>query len=365
MSSIPQSHNTRRRTLHARRLPLADAGRQLTQLSELPLGRDFQQALTSEGLWPLQPTSIDVLQINVGKLCNQTCRHCHVDAGPDRTEVMSRETAEECVEALRRYAIPSVDITGGAPELNPHFRWLVEQCASLGRHVINRCNLTILETGPHQDLPDFFARHRVELVCSLPHYQPACTDVQRGAGVFEKSIRALRRLNELGYGDGRSGLRLVLVTNPVGAMLPAAQRSLEAEWKRELRRLHDVSFDSLYTITNMPISRYLEWLLETGNLEGYMRRLVESFNPQAAHGLMCRNTISVGWDGRLYDCDFNQMLDIPVSDGAVGRIRDFDLAALQARTIQTNRHCFGCTAGTGSSCTGATDASHSEPCPTL
>jgi radical SAM/Cys-rich protein len=157
--------------------------------------------------------------------------------------------------------------------------------------------------------------------------------------VFEKSIRALRRLNELGYGDGRSGLRLVLVTNPVGAMLPAAQRSLEAEWKRELRRLHDVSFDSLYTITNMPISRYLEWLLETGNLEGYMRRLVESFNPQAAHGLMCRNTISVGWDGRLYDCDFNQMLDIPVSGGAVSRIRDFDLAALQARTIQTNRHC--------------------------
>jgi radical SAM/Cys-rich protein len=365
MSSIPQTHNTPRRTLHARRLPLADAGRQLTQLSELPMGRDFQQALTTEGLWPLQPTSIDVLQINVGKLCNQTCRHCHVDAGPDRIEVMSRETAEECIEALRRYAIPSVDITGGAPELNPNFRWLVEQCASLGRHVINRCNLTILETGPHRDLPEFFARHRVELVCSLPHYRPACTDVQRGAGVFEKSIRVLRRLNELGYGDGRSGLRLVLVTNPVGAVLPAAQLSLEAEWKRELQRLYDVSFDSLYTITNMPISRYLEWLLETGNLEGYMRRLVESFNPQAAHGLMCRNTISVGWDGRLYDCDFNQMLDIPVSDSAVGHIRDFDLAALQARTIQTDRHCFGCTAGTGSSCTGATDASHSEPCPTL
>ena len=354
MSFLPQTHDTHRRSLHARRLPLADAGRQLTRLGELRMGKDFQQALTSEGLWPLQPTSIDVLQINVGKLCNQTCRHCHVDAGPDRTEVMSRETAEECVDVLRRHAIPTVDITGGAPELNPHFRWLVERCALLDRHVMNRCNLTILDTGPHRDLPEFFARHRVELVCSLPHYLPTCTDVQRGEGVFEKSIRTLRRLNALGYGDGRSGLRLVLVTNPVGAVLPAAQLCLEAEWKRELKRLHDVSFDALYTITNMPISRYLEWLLETGNLEGYMRRLVESFNPQAAHGVMCRNTISVGWDGRLYDCDFNQMLDISVSDDAAGHIRDFDLAALEARTIQTNRHCFGCTSGSGSSCSGTT-----------
>ena len=354
MSSTPQTHHAPRRSLHARRLPLADASQQLTQLEELGIDQDFRQALTTEGLWPLQPTSIDVLQINVGKLCNQTCRHCHVDAWPDRTEVMSRETAEECVEALRRHGIPGVDITGGAPELNPSFRWLVEQCASLGRHVINRCNLTILETGPHRDLPEFFAEHRVELVCSLPHYQSACTDVQRGDGVFDKSIRALRSLNALGYGDGRSGLRLVLVTNPVGAVLPADQLALEAEWKRELERLHGVTFDSLYTITNMPISRYLEWLLETGNLEGYMRRLVESFNPQAALGLMCRNTVSVGWDGRLYDCDFNQMLDIPLSDDSVGHVRDFDLGALQARTIQTDRHCFGCTAGTGSSCTGST-----------
>ena len=354
MSSTLQSHSAPRRSLHARRLPLADADRQLARLSDLQMHTDFQTALTSEGLWPLQPTSIEVLQINVGKLCNQTCRHCHVDAGPDRIEVMSRETAAECVEALRRTSIPGVDITGGAPELNPNFRWLVEQCASLGRHVMDRCNLTILETGPHRDLPEFFADHQVELVCSLPHYQPTCTDVQRGDGVFEKSIRALRRLNELGYGDGRSGLRLVLVTNPVGAVLPAAQLSLEVEWKRELKRLYDVSFDALYTITNMPINRYLEWLLESGNLEGYMRRLVESFNPQAAHGVMCRNTISVGWDGRLYDCDFNQMLDIPLAKDAAGHIRDFDLATLEARNIQTNRHCFGCTAGTGSSCGGST-----------
>lgn len=320
----------------------------------MEVGRDFHHALTGEGLWPLRPTGIEVLQINVGKLCNQTCRHCHVDAGPDRTEVMSRKTAELCVDALRRHAIPTVDITGGAPELNPSFRWLVKQCASLGRHVINRCNLTILETGPHRDLPEFFAEQGVELICSLPHYQQSCTDVQRGDGVFEKSIRALQRLNALGYGDGRSGLRLVLVTNPVGASLPAPQACLELEWKRELSRLHGVTFDELYTITNMPISRYLEWLLETGNLEGYMRSLIESFNPQAAHGVMCRSTISVGWDGTLYDCDFNQMLDIPVDSDAPRHIRDFDIAALETRAIQTNRHCYGCTAGTGSSCTGTT-----------
>ncbi|MGB5697692.1 MAG: arsenosugar biosynthesis radical SAM (seleno)protein ArsS [Polyangiales bacterium] len=355
---MPPSHQaqTTLRSLHARRLPLAEAGHQIGQLRVLHVDRDFEEALTSHGLWPLRPTGIDILQINVGKLCNQTCSHCHVDAGPDRTEVMSRQTAEECVEALRRTAIPTVDITGGAPELNPSFRWLVAECASLGRHVMNRCNLTILESGPHRDLPEFFAEHRVELICSLPHYQQACTDVQRGKGVFDKSIRALRRLNELGYGDGRSGLRLVLMTNPVGAVLPAAQACLEQEWKRELRRLHDVSFDTLYTITNMPISRYLEWLLESGNLEGYMRLLVESFSPQAASGVMCRSTISVGWDGRLHDCDFNQMLDIPLSDGAPGHIRDFDLEALQSRLIQTNRHCFGCAAGSGSSCTGSTTA---------
>jgi len=359
MSSDPQPQAIPRRSLHARRLPLAESRHQLSRLSSLPIERDFHHALSGEGLWPLRPTAVDILQINVGKLCNQTCRHCHVDAGPDRTEVMSRETAESCVEALRRNAIPTVDITGGAPELNPSFRWLVEQCAALGRHVINRCNLTILQTGAHRDLPEFFARHGVELVCSLPHYQAGCTDTQRGDGVFDKSIRALRRLNELGYGDGRSGLRLVLVTNPVGAVLPAAQACLELEWKREMKRLHDVSFDSLYTITNMPISRYLDWLLESGNLEGYMRRLIESFNPQAAHGLMCRNMVSVGWDGRLHDCDFNQMLDIPVADTAPQHIRDFDLGKLEARTIQTNRHCYGCTAGSGSSCTGVTDGSQS------
>lgn len=342
-----------RKSLRARRLPLAAPRQQLAKLAALRLEKDFGQALGAVGLWPLCPTRIDVMQINVGKLCNQTCRHCHVDAGPDRTEVMSRQTAELCIAALARTSIPNVDITGGAPELNPSFRWLIEQCDGLGRHVMSRCNLTILESGPYRDLPEFFAEHRVELICSLPHYAEACTDVQRGNGVFEKSVRALRRLNAVGYGHGDPDLRLVLVTNPVGARLPGPQACLESEWKRELARLHGVHFDALYTITNMPISRYLDFLLESGDLETYMSTLVESFNPQAAHGVMCRHTISVGWDGRIFDCDFNQMLDIEVSDRAPRHIRDFDLEALGSRVIQTDLHCFGCTAGNGSSCTGS------------
>jgi radical SAM/Cys-rich protein len=320
----------------------------------VPLPREFDEALRQSGLHPLRPGRLDIFQMNLGKMCNQTCRHCHVDAGPDRREVMSRETMELCLSALAKTSIPTVDLTGGAPEMNPHFRWLVEEVRKLGRHVMDRCNLTILETKPHYELPGFLAEHRVEVVCSLPHYRALNTDKQRGEGVYEQSIRALKRLNALGYGDGQSGLRLVLVTNPVGAFLPAGQASLEAEWKRELLRNHGIRFDSLYALTNMPISRFLEWLRESGNLEAYLQRLVTAFNPAAARGVMCRNTLSVGWDGQLYDCDFNQMLELPVESGAPRHIRDFDLAALEARTIVTDRHCFGCTAGAGSSCGGAT-----------
>jgi radical SAM/Cys-rich protein len=326
----------------------------LETLHQLKLPREFDAALEESGLHPLRPTRLEVFQMNLGKMCNQTCRHCHVDAGPDRREVMSRETMEQCLAALAKTAIPTVDLTGGAPEMNPHFRWLVEEVRKLGRHVMDRCNLTILETAPHADLPEFFARHRVEVVCSLPHYRALNTDKQRGEGVYEKSIRALKKLNALGYGDGKSGLRLVLVTNPVGAFLPAGQASLEAEWKRELLKNHGIRFDSLFTITNMPISRFLEWLEQSGNLAVYLERLVQAFNPEAARGVMCRNTLSVGWDGQLYDCDFNQMLDLPVEAGAPRHIRDFDLAKLEARSIVTDRHCFGCTAGAGSSCGGAT-----------
>ncbi|HMR05339.1 MAG TPA: arsenosugar biosynthesis radical SAM protein ArsS [Polyangiaceae bacterium] len=341
-------------TLQSRHAPLASADAQRSLLRRLPVAREFEHALQASALHPLRPTQIDVFQINVGRICNQTCRHCHVDAGPDRTEIMTRDTMQLCLDALAQTDIPILDITGGAPELNPHFRWLVEQATALGRHVLDRCNLTILSSGPHRDLPEFFAEHRVEVVCSLPHYRALGTDRQRGDGVYKKSIAGLKRLNALGYGDGRSGLKLILVTNPVGAFLPAAQASLEAEWKAELLRLHGVRFDALYTITNMPISRYLEWLVETDNLQEYMSRLVSAFNPAAARGVMCRNTLSVGWDGSLYDCDFNQMLDMKLRPGAPQHIRDFDLPRLLARNIAVDRHCFGCTAGAGSSCAGAT-----------
>ena len=341
-------------SLRSRRSPLAAASAQIARLDAPALDREFGEALKESGLFPLRPTRIDIFQINVGKLCNQTCRHCHVDAGPDRSEVMTRETMEECIAALAETDILTVDITGGAPELNPDFRWLVDACRALDRHVIDRCNLTILELPSQRDLAEFLASRRVEIIASLPHYRAPNTDRQRGDGVYEKSIAALRRLNALGYGDGVSGLRLVLVTNPVGAFLPAAQASLEAEWKRELLRLHGVRFDALYCLANMPISRYLEWLIESGNFESYLERLVQSYNPAAAANVMCRNTISIGWDGRLYDCDFNQMLELGVEPSAPQHVRDFDRAALEQRAVVLGRHCFGCTAGAGSSCGGAT-----------
>ena len=339
-------------SLLSRHSRLASTTEQQALLRRLPLASEFDEALGTAVAWPLRPRTPTTLQINVGKLCNQTCRHCHVDAGPDRREVMSRETMTHCLAALASSDIPVVDVTGGAPELNPHFRWFVEQVRALGRHVMDRCNLTVITTAGHADLPAFFAQHGVEVVASLPHYRATNTDIQRGDGVYEKSIVALRGLNDAGYGDGRSGLRLVLVTNPVGAYLPPAQASLEAEWKRELRRLHGITFDALYCITNMPISRYLAWLEESGNLERYMERLVNAFNPGTLEGLMCRETLSVGWDGRLYDCDFNQMLDLEVA-GASRHIRDFDPAQLARRAIVVGRHCFGCTAGAGSSCGGS------------
>ncbi|MBI2391216.1 MAG: arsenosugar biosynthesis radical SAM protein ArsS [Deltaproteobacteria bacterium] len=339
-------------TLSARRDPLASPEHQRATLRALPIA-EFGAALAATGAPPLRPARLETFQINVGKLCNQTCRHCHVDAGPDRREVMSRETMEQCLAALDRTpTLRTVDVTGGAPELHPHFRWFVDELRARDLHVIDRCNLTILETPSHRELPAFFAQRRVEVVCSLPHWAKLNSDAQRGDGVYDASIRALRRLNEAGYGDGRSGLRLVLVTNPAGAFLPAGQVSLEREWRRELERRHGVRFDALYTITNMPISRYLEWLQQSGNLEGYMERLVHAFNPRAAEAVMCRSTISVGWDGTLYDCDFNQMLDMRV-EVPRPHVRDFDLDALATRTIAIDRHCFGCTAGAGSSCGGA------------
>lgn len=341
-------------TLHARGAPLASPHAQRAALRSLPLAREFDEALAQTGRGPLRAKGIEVLQVNVGRLCNQTCKHCHVDAGPDRREVMPREVLEACLNALRRSEIPTVDITGGAPELNPHFRWFVEEVRALGRHVMDRCNLTILETPTHRDLPEFFAANRVEVVCSLPHYLAGPTDRQRGDGVYERSLRALRRLNEVGYGDGRSGLRLVLVANPVGAFTLTDQAALEAEFRDALRARHGVVFDQLFCLTNMPIARYLEWLVESGNLDRYMTALVSAFNPAAAEGVMCRSMVSVGWDGALHDCDFNQMLEMPLVGDAPRTIFEFDLSRLAAREVATDRHCFGCTAGAGSSCGGST-----------
>jgi radical SAM/Cys-rich protein len=342
-------------TLQSRAHGLAAASEQIRILND-PSGRQrpFDEALAGCGLHPLTSTGIEIFQINVGKLCNQTCLHCHVDAGPDRREVMSRETAELCIAALAKSGAHTLDITGGAPELNPNFRWLVEQARALGKRVIDRCNLSVLLIRSQVDLAEFLARHEVEVTASLPYFQPDKTDAQRGAGVFEKSIEGLKMLNALGYGAAGGRLVLNLVYNPAGAFLPPAQEGLERDFKRELLNRHGVVFNSLFTITNMPISRFLEFLLQSGNYERYMNRLVNAFNPAAARGVMCRNTISVGWEGTLYDCDFNQMLELPVGFGVARHVRDFVAGELDDRRIVTGQHCYGCTAGAGSSCGGAT-----------
>lgn len=339
---------------------LASPAYQLKTLTDLDLSHTVQQGnftdrLTEQGLPLLQPAQLEIFQINIGKLCNMTCRHCHVDAGPDRREIMDRETIDACLAALDQTAAHTVDITGGAPELNPHFRYLVDQCVARGKHVIDRCNLTVLLLPPLSDLPVWFAERGVEVVCSLPHYRKFNTDNQRGDGTFEKSIEALRQLNATGYGQGNPDRQLTLMSNPVGAFLASGQAKMEQEWKAGLLKNHGITFDRLITLNNMPISRFLEWLEESGNLQQYMEVLVNAFNPATVAGLMCRNTLSISWDGRLFDCDFNQMLDLEIQIPNEQRphIRDFNPELLAQRQIVTDRHCFGCTAGAGSSCGGA------------
>ncbi len=310
----------------------------------------------------LTPLSIDTLQVNLTKLCNQACRHCHVDASPARTEALPREGIERIAEILAAHPqIQTLDLTGGAPELHPDFDWLVERATALHRKVMVRHNLTVTFDGNPQTgaskayLPEFFARHRVEVVSSLPYYQELFTDKQRGSGVFKKSIEGLKRLNALGYGADGSGLVLDLVFNPVGPYLPAPQASLEADYKRALLAQHGVVFNRLFTITNMPINRFALHLRKAGQYDAYMDKLVGAFNPSAAENVMCRSLISVGPDGTLYDCDFNQQLGMPVQrDAKPLTIFDFDAEALLARRIRVTNHCFGCTAGAGSSCGGAT-----------
>jgi radical SAM/Cys-rich protein len=316
----------------------------------------FGRKLAEHGL-ELRAGAVETLQVNVGKLCNQACKHCHVDASPARTEVMTRETAEKVVAAVGRFRIRTLDVTGGAPELNPSFRHLVNGARHAGAHVMVRHNLTVMFEPGQEDLPEFFRAHGVEVVSSLPYFLEQQTDAQRGRGVFEKSVEALRRLNAAGYGrDGGGALKLNLVYNPVGAFLPPAQEAIERDFKRELLARHGVTFDRLYTITNMPIQRFLDYLRRSGNEERYMRKLVGAFNPATVEGLMCRTLVSVDWTGRLYDCDFNQMLELGVARELPQTVDDFDPARLAARRIVTGDHCFGCTAGAGSSCGGAVAA---------
>ncbi len=301
----------------------------------------------------LNAARVTTLQVNLGKRCNQACRHCHVDAGPARTEVMSDDVLEACLDLLARHAqLDTLDITGGAPELHPRFREIVMRARHLGRHVMVRHNLTVQFEPGQEGLVEFFATHACEVISSLPHYTAEATDRQRGRGVYASSVAGLNALNAVGYGSGR-GLVLNLVSNPVGAFLPPRQADLERDTRSFLRERHGVVFDQLFTITNMPIARFADWLRRSNQYDDYMQRLEQAFNPATLDGLMCRNLLSVSYDGRLYDCDFNQMLDLALSPGLPGVVQGLDLARLDGRVVRTDEHCFGCTAGAGSSCGGA------------
>lgn len=332
---------------------LSEVDKQLKLLQTVGL-TPFRENLKKTDLFPLTTTPLEIFQINVGKMCNQVCEHCHVDAGPDRKEIMTRETMQQCLDAIDKTNCHTVDLTGGAPEMNPDFRWFVEQLSAKGKKVIVRCNLTIIVANKkYYDLPEFFKKHNIEVVSSLPYFSAAKTDAQRGEGVFEKSIRALKMLNEVGYGIEGTGLTLNLVYNPAGAFLPPDQATLKAQFKRKLKRGWDIEFNDLFAITNLPVSRYLSYLVASNNYEEYMQKLVEAYNPGAAQNVMCRNTISVSWDGYLYDCDFNQMLDLKVATKNGKHLSDFNLEDLMDRNIIVNEHCYGCTAGAGSSCGGS------------
>jgi radical SAM/Cys-rich protein len=314
----------------------------------------FEEVLAEKGVGPLLREETTTLQVNVGKRCNQACHHCHVDASPKRTEIMPRRVAERVLELLDNSpSVRTVDITGGAPELNPNFRYLVTESRRLGRHVIDRCNLTILREPGMEDLAGFLAANQVEIVASLPCYTASNVDQQRGSGVFEKSIAALRELNRLGYGLPEPSAVLNLVYNPLGGSLPPPQDRLEADYKRELRGQFGIEFHRLYTLTNMPIQRFAGFLDQQGKREEYMSLLVNHFNPDTVTKLMCRSLVSVGWDGRLYDCDFNQMLEVDLGCGPKTIWEMDSVSGLAGHRINTARHCFGCTAGAGSSCGGA------------
>ena len=313
----------------------------------------FEEKLNEIGMYPLKPFMTEIMQINVGYMCNQTCKHCHVDASPWRKEIMTKETMQQCIDAIGG-TIKTVDLTGGAPEMNPDFKWFVKELRKKNvNEIIVRSNLTILQEPGFEDYAEFFRQNNITVIASLPCYTRRNTDKQRGGGVFLKSIQSLKKLNALGYGIEGSGLMLHLVYNPGGASLPGNQNELEQDYKEVLAEDYNIFFNKLFTITNIPVNRFLEYLLAVNRYEDYMSLLANAFNPSAAMGVMCRNTISVGWDGVLYDCDFNQMLNMELSDTSVRHIKDFDIEKINNREIVINQHCFGCTAGEGSSCQGA------------
>ncbi|MRT16459.1 radical SAM/Cys-rich domain protein [Vitellibacter sp. q18] len=355
---MPKTKKNKQQSLHKRHSELAMANKQLEKLSngifangELPT---FSEKINETDQFPLRPKKLEILQINVGYMCNQVCEHCHVDAGPDRKEIMTRETMEQCLEVIRNTGAHTLDLTGGAPEMNPNFRWFVEEASKAGiQDFIVRSNLTIIRANKkYYDLPEFFKKHNVHVVSSMPHWTRGKTDKQRGEGVFDQSIKALQELNAVGYGMPESPLRLDLVYNPSGAFLPGDQASMEKDFKKALLEDFGIHFHNLFAITNLPISRFLDYLIASENYEDYMYQLVEAYNPAAVKNVMCRNTLSVSWDGYLYDCDFNQMLELKVAS-TIQHISEYNEDLLQNRKIIISQHCYGCTAGAGSSCQGA------------
>ncbi|RBW59275.1 radical SAM/Cys-rich domain protein [Tenacibaculum sp. E3R01] len=345
-----------KKSLLARNNDLANTQRQIEILSngifkdELPT---FAKKIRETNQFPLRPKKLEVLQINLGYMCNQVCAHCHVDAGPDRKEIMTKETMHQCLKVIKTTGAHTLDLTGGAPEMNPNFRWFVEEAAKAGiKDFIVRSNLTIIRANKkYYDLPEFFKKHNVHVVSSMPHWTRGKTDKQRGDGVFDKSIKALQELNAVGYGIENTGLKLDLVYNPSGAFLPGDQASMEKDFKKALSDDFSITFNSLFAITNLPISRFLDYLIASENYEDYMHALVEAYNPMAVENVMCTNTLSISWEGYLYDCDFNQMLNLKVAS-KVKHISEYNEELLQDRNIIINQHCYGCTAGAGSSCQG-------------
>jgi radical SAM/Cys-rich protein len=316
----------------------------------------FIQKLKQHNAYPLKADLPEILQINLGKMCNQTCTHCHVDAGPLRTEIMPRKVLEQCLLIVKNSpTIHTVDLTGGAPEMNPNFVWFVKELRKLNAEIeiIVRSNLTILTSSKYNDYPNLFKEIKATVVSSMPCYTKENVDKQRGNGVFNRSIKALLKLNEAGYGIHKD-LQLHLVYNPGGPSIAPAQEALQYDYKKHLKEDFGIVFNQLFTITNLPVSRFLEFLLQENRLNEYMDKLIENFNPQTLKGVMCKNTISVGWEGALYDCDFNQMLEMPLQKNAKPlTVFNYKIDLLKNRNIQVNNHCFGCTAGAGSSCQGA------------